>query len=149
MTQPLQNDHTYSNKDMRPDRVCSSQTLPWHFTSQASVICSFLKFLFSSKLPQNSSPCLEHPKGLSSPTFQSPSPILPQQHCQVCHSNAPGTSSVLVRVTITMVNTITKAIEEKWIYLAYTSTSLFIIKASQDRNSDRARTWRLELMQRP
>ena len=33
--------------------------------------------------------------------------------------------------------------------MAYTSTSLFIIKGSQDRNSNRARTWRQELTQRP
>ena len=33
--------------------------------------------------------------------------------------------------------------------LAYTSTVLFIIEGSQDRNSDRAGSWRQELMQRP
>jgi hypothetical protein len=31
--------------------------------------------------------------------------------------------------------------------LAYTSTVLFIIEGSQDRNSDRAGSWRQELMQ--
>jgi hypothetical protein len=33
-------------------------------------------------------------------------------------------------------------------YLAYTSTSLLIIKGSQERNSNRAGMWRQELMQR-
>ena len=33
------------------------------------------------------------------------------------------------------------------VYLAYTCTSLFIIRGSQDRNSNRAGTWRQELMQ--
>ena len=42
-----------------------------------------------------------------------------------------------------------KQIGEEKVYLAYTSTSLFIIKGSQDRNSSRAGTWRQELMQRP
>jgi hypothetical protein len=34
-------------------------------------------------------------------------------------------------------------------YLAYTSTVLFIIKRNHDRNSNRAGTWRQELIQRP
>jgi hypothetical protein len=38
--------------------------------------------------------------------------------------------------------------EEK-VYLPYTSRALFIIKGSQDRNSNMAGTWRQELMQRP
>ena len=38
---------------------------------------------------------------------------------------------------------------EERAYVAYTSTSLFIIKGSQDRNSSRADTWRQKLMQRP
>ena len=38
---------------------------------------------------------------------------------------------------------------EEEIYLAYHSISLFIIKGSQDRNSNRAETSRQELMQRP
>jgi hypothetical protein len=42
-----------------------------------------------------------------------------------------------------------KQVEEERIYLSYTSTSLFIIKGSQDRNSNKAGTWRQELMQRP
>jgi hypothetical protein len=33
---------------------------------------------------------------------------------------------------------------EEWVSVAYTSTSLFIIKRSQDRNSHRAGTWRQE-----
>jgi hypothetical protein len=37
---------------------------------------------------------------------------------------------------------------EERVYLAYTSTSLFIIKGSQDRNASREETWRQELMQR-
>jgi hypothetical protein len=32
------------------------------------------------------------------------------------------------------------------VYLAYTSISLFIIEVSQDRTSNRARTWRPEIM---
>jgi hypothetical protein len=35
------------------------------------------------------------------------------------------------------------------VYLVYTSTVLFIIKGIQDKNSNRAATWRQELMQRP
>lgn len=35
------------------------------------------------------------------------------------------------------------------VYLAYASTSLFIIKVSQERNSNRAEIWREEMMQRP
>jgi hypothetical protein len=42
-----------------------------------------------------------------------------------------------------------KAIWEEMVYLAYTSTLLFIIEGSQDRNSSRAGTWRQEMMQRP
>jgi hypothetical protein len=38
---------------------------------------------------------------------------------------------------------------EKRVYSAYISTLLFINKGSQDRNSQRAGTWRQELMQRP
>jgi hypothetical protein len=32
------------------------------------------------------------------------------------------------------------------VYLAYTSTSLFMMEGSQDRNSNKAGTWRQELM---
>jgi hypothetical protein len=42
-----------------------------------------------------------------------------------------------------------KQVGEERVYSAYTSTLLFIIKGSQDRNSHRAGTWRQELMQRP
>jgi hypothetical protein len=38
--------------------------------------------------------------------------------------------------------------EEKRVYLAHTSTSLFITEGHQDRNSHRAGIWRQELMQR-
>ena len=38
---------------------------------------------------------------------------------------------------------------EERVYLAYTSTSMFIIKGSQDRNSKRTGTCRQELMQKP
>jgi hypothetical protein len=41
-----------------------------------------------------------------------------------------------------------RQIGEKSIYLAYTSTLLFI-KGSQDRNWKRAGSWRQELMQKP
>jgi hypothetical protein len=40
-------------------------------------------------------------------------------------------------------------VREKGVYSAYTSTLLFITKASQDRNSHRVGTWGQELMQRP
>jgi hypothetical protein len=47
-------------------------------------------------------------------------------------------------------NTITKTkVPEERVYSAYTSTLLFIIEESQHRNSNRAGTWRQELMQRP
>jgi len=42
-----------------------------------------------------------------------------------------------------------KQVGKERVYLAFTSTSLFIIEESQDRNSSRAGTWRQELMQRP
>ena len=41
-----------------------------------------------------------------------------------------------------------KANWEERVYLAYTSTLLFITEESQDRNSNRAGSWREELMQR-
>jgi hypothetical protein len=40
-----------------------------------------------------------------------------------------------------------KQVGEGWVYLAYTYT-LFIIKEIQNRNSNKAGTWRQELMQR-
>ena len=42
-----------------------------------------------------------------------------------------------------------KQVGEERVYLAYTSALLFITEGSQDRNSNRAGTWRQELMQRP
>jgi hypothetical protein len=39
-----------------------------------------------------------------------------------------------------------KQVGEKRVYLAYTSTTLFIIEGSHDRNSNRAGSWRQELM---
>jgi hypothetical protein len=45
-----------------------------------------------------------------------------------------------------MINTMTKKqVGEGRVYSAYTSTSLFITKGSQDRNSSRAGTWSQEL----
>ena len=41
-----------------------------------------------------------------------------------------------------------KARWEERAYPAYTCTALFIVKGSQDRNSNRSGTWRQELMQR-
>ena len=47
-------------------------------------------------------------------------------------------------------NTMTKKqVGEEKVYLAYTSTLLFITEGSQDRNSNRAGTWRQELMEGP
>jgi hypothetical protein len=43
----------------------------------------------------------------------------------------------------------TKATWKKRIYSTFASTSLFFIGESQDRNSNKAGTWRQELMQRP
>ena len=42
-----------------------------------------------------------------------------------------------------------KQVEEKRVYLTYTSAALLITEGSQNRNSCRARTWRQELMLRP
>ena len=41
-----------------------------------------------------------------------------------------------------------KQVREERVLLAYTSISLFITEGSQFRNSNRAGTWRKELMQR-
>jgi hypothetical protein len=41
-----------------------------------------------------------------------------------------------------------KQLEEKGVYSTYISTSLFIIKRSQDRNTNKAGTWSQQLMQR-
>lgn len=57
-------------------------------------------------------------------------------------------NNVLVRVTIA--NIITKSmLGEERVYFAYISTLLFIIKGSQERNSNRAGIWRQELMKKP
>jgi hypothetical protein len=44
---------------------------------------------------------------------------------------------------------INKGTWEERVYSAYTSTLVFIIKGSEDRNPHRAGTWRQELRQRP
>ena len=46
------------------------------------------------------------------------------------------------------VSSVVQAGEERT-YLAYTSTALFIIKGSQDNNSNRSGTWQEELIQSP
>ena len=57
---------------------------------------------------------------------------------------------ILVRVSIPAQNNMTKKqIGEERVYLAYTSTLMFITKGSQDKNSHRAETLKQELMQRP
>jgi hypothetical protein len=57
---------------------------------------------------------------------------------------------VLVRVCIPAQHIMTKKqILEERVFSVYTSTLLFITKGSQDRNSNRAGTWRQELMQKP
>lgn len=42
-----------------------------------------------------------------------------------------------------------RQLEEEGMYLAYTSTELFIIKGSQDMNLNQTETWKQELMWRP
>jgi hypothetical protein len=42
-----------------------------------------------------------------------------------------------------------KQVGEKRVYLTYTSILVFIFAGSQDRNSNRARTWRQELIYKP
>jgi hypothetical protein len=42
-----------------------------------------------------------------------------------------------------------REVGEERVYSAYTSTLRFTTEGSQDRNSNRAGTWRQELMQRP
>ena len=57
---------------------------------------------------------------------------------------------LLARVLLRQSNTVTKMqVGEERVYLAYTSVLLFIIKGSQGKDSNRAGTWRQELMQRP
>ena len=54
---------------------------------------------------------------------------------------------VFIRVTITMLKLQDqKQLGEERVCLAYTSTALFIIEGSQDRNSNRAGTWSQEPM---
>jgi hypothetical protein len=61
-----------------------------------------------------------------------------------------ASDGVLVRVYIPAQSIMTKKqVGEERVYLAYTSTWLFITKGSQEWNSHRARTWRQELMQKP
>ena len=58
--------------------------------------------------------------------------------------------TILVKATIVvMKHHGQKQVGEERVYLAYTSISLFIIEGSPDGNSDRAGTWRQDLMQRP
>jgi hypothetical protein len=58
--------------------------------------------------------------------------------------------SVLVRVSIPAQNIMSKKqVAKERVYSAYTSMLLIISKGSQDKNSQRAETWRQELMHRP
>jgi hypothetical protein len=61
-----------------------------------------------------------------------------------------GTKVVLARLTaaVTKHHSQTHVGEER-AYLTYTSAFLFVTEGSQYRNSNRAGTWRQELMQRP
>jgi len=63
-------------------------------------------------------------------------------------SSGVSEDGVLVRVSIPAQIMTKKQVGEERVYLAYTSTLLFITKGSQDRNSHRTGTWRQELMQR-
>ena len=54
----------------------------------------------------------------------------------------------MVRVSIAAMKHHDQVGEEQ-VYLAYTSISLFNTEGRQDRDSNRAGTWRQELMQRP
>jgi hypothetical protein len=57
---------------------------------------------------------------------------------------------VLVRVVVALMKHHDQTqLGEEMIYLAYTSPAPFIIKESQDRNSNRTGTWKKEPMQRP
>ena len=58
--------------------------------------------------------------------------------------------SCLIRVSTASVKHYDQnQVGEERVYLAYMSTLLFITRGRQDRNSNRARTWRQGLMQRP
>ena len=67
------------------------------------------------------------------------------------YSNKTNTEEwVLVRLLLLQWNTMTKKqVGEERVYLAYTSTLLFITEGSQDRHSNRVGSWRQERMQRP
>jgi hypothetical protein len=54
-----------------------------------------------------------------------------------------------LRVTIGVINTMTKTRWGKRAYSAYSCTSQLPIEGSQDRNSNRAEIWMQELMQKP
>jgi hypothetical protein len=58
-------------------------------------------------------------------------------------------TTFLVKVSISAQNITKKQVGEERVYYAYNSTLLLITKGSQDRNSQRAGTWRQKLMQRP
>jgi hypothetical protein len=74
-----------------------------------------------------------------------------------CHSTSSdkvtmtATSHVvLVKVSIAALKTITKKqVGEKGVYLTYTSILLFITKGSQDKNSNKAGSWKKMLRQKP
>ena len=79
----------------------------------------------------------------SGSSYQPPSPF------PVAHISEKMTP-VIVKVTIALIkHHQQKQLVEERIYLAYASTSLFITEGNQDRNSNRAGTWRQELKQRP
>lgn len=62
----------------------------------------------------------------------------------------PFLTSVLIRVTAAVMKHCgQKQVGEERVDLACASTLLFISKGSQDRSSNRAGTWKQELMQRP
>ena len=58
-----------------------------------------------------------------------------------------GTSQYLcLRVSIAVMKHDEPPVGKEWVYLAYTSTLLFIIEGILERNSIRTGTWRQELM---
>jgi hypothetical protein len=74
---------------------------------------------------------------------------MPHSEGQVFKYRSPF-GTILVRVSTAEQYIITKKqVGEERVYSAYTFTLLFIPKGSQDRSSQRAGTWRQELMQRP
>jgi hypothetical protein len=57
---------------------------------------------------------------------------------------------VCLRVTIAVIKYHDKKqVGERKVYLLYTFVSMFVTTGNQDRNSNRAGTWRQKLMQRP